>query len=147
MCFSLAGEERVRPLFGFLWKRHACHWRLGLSPVGRSRLNAPDVSGCFQGNANQPEPAFTSKRHTVRNTGLGRVSRRKLVEQYSQARLQSSRQANTASFRVHHQSMAVLAEFERRLQAGNADRNLRTDPGAVARWSLNCCGRAHGRQF
>ena len=94
-------------------------------------MNAPDVSWLIQRDSHQPVLALRTQRNAVCHAGRGTRSPRKFVEQNWQARFQWLAEAHATALGVYHQSMAVLAERNRRIQAGQAKKDLRPNPGAA----------------
>jgi hypothetical protein len=125
MSFALSGKYGVGPFILFLRRRYGGSCGPGLaSPVRRGRLDAPDIPGLFQRDSHQPVYAFRSQRNAVSHASRSARSSRKFIEQNRQPRFQRLGEAHAASLCVYHQSMAVLAEWNGRIKAGEAKRDL-----------------------
>ncbi len=146
MSFSLGGKHGIGPFVFFLWRRHggSCGIRRD-SPVRRGRLDAPDICGLFQRDSYQPILAFCSQRNAVSHASRRARSPRKFVEQNRQPRFQRLAEAHAASLCIYHQSMAVLAEWNGRIKAGEAERDLGPNPGTTAFRFKRFRTRAHMR--
>jgi hypothetical protein len=145
MRLALAGKHRVRPLVLFLWRGNGTNHGLRFTPASRSRLNAPDIRRLFQRETDQPILPSRSQRNTIRDASRRARSPRKFVEQNRQARFQRPAEPYAASLGIYDQSMAVLAEWNRRIQADKSKRNLRPNSGTAPCRFVGCHTRTHMR--
>jgi len=146
MSFSLDGKYGVGPLVFLLWRRHGGSRGLGVdSPIRRRRLDAPDIPRLIQCDPHQPVFAFRPQWNAISNTGRRARSTRKFVEQDRQTRFQGLGEAHATSLCIYHQSMAVLAEWNGRIKAGEAKRDLRPNPGTTPFRFKRFRSRAHIR--
>jgi hypothetical protein len=146
MRLALSGKHRVGPFILLLGRSYRGGRRLRLdSPVRRRGMNAPDIRLLFQRESHQPIITPGSQRNTVSNPSQRAGSARKFVERNWHPRLQWPRKADAASLRVYDESMALLAEWNGRIETGNAKRNLRPNSGTAPRRFKRFRTRAHRR--
>jgi hypothetical protein len=144
MRFSLTRKHRIRPLIFLLRQRNCNRGGLRLdSPIRRRRPNAPDVPWLLQRDSHEPVLPIGPQRNTICHRSGRAHSAGKLIQQNRQSRLEGLRNAHAASLRVHHQRMTVLAERNRRIEAGQSKRYLRANSRAAPRRFVGFCSRTH----
>jgi hypothetical protein len=146
MGFALSRKNRVGPLVLFLRPGHSGnHWLRLDSPVRWRRLDTPNIPWLFERDAYQPVFAPSSERYAVRHPRRRARSSRKFIEQNGEPWIQRPAETHTASLGVDYQSMALFAEWNRGIQAGQAKRNLRPNSGAAALCLVGFHTRTHMR--
>ena len=94
-------------------------------------MNPPDVAGFVERDAYHPPLASGAQRNTVGHVGGHTLADRKVVQGDCQSRLQRTGKPYTAALGVEHERVSGLGERGRRVQAGNAKRNLGADACAA----------------
>src|SRR5215471_2067274 len=132
MEFAATGELVVGPLVLLLHRdTGGCGGSHGFGfffPIGRDRLDAPDVSALFESQAYDPVFSFAANRNAVSNPRIHFHAGGKLIELDLGSRFERPRKAHAASSRIDHQRATALAEAN----AAEAQGNLGADASTAA---------------
>jgi hypothetical protein len=101
------------------------------TPVRRSGMDTPDIAGFVERYTYHPPLTSGTERHTVGDASGHTLAAGQFVQGDCESRFQGARNPYTAALRIKHERVSGLGERGCRVQAGDANRNLGADAGAV----------------
>ena len=99
----------------------------------------PGISRLFKPDSNQPELAALFRSNAARHTGGCTLSARQIINFHAQSGLKRALAANSTTFGIHKDGIAVFRKIAAGIHAADAQRNLGTNARAEA--SLNFGGQ------
>jgi len=102
-------------------------------------MNAPHIAGFVECDADHPPLASGPQGHTVCNACRHACAAGQFVQRNCHARFQRARQAHAATLRIQNESVSGLGELDRRIETGDAKRNLGANAGATPVGFVRLC--------
>jgi hypothetical protein len=143
MEFSPVGELGIGPFVFLSGASRNCEGFGLRTPVGGSRMYAPNISGLIERQSDQPVLVLNSERDAGGNARSNAPVAGQFVQPDRNPEIQRPRKAHPATLRVHHQRVAAFRELDSRIQAGDAKRNLGSDSSAAPSRVTRFCRLFH----